>query len=145
MNHGIIYKISSPGTNKIYIGSTKNPKTRYQRHIDHYRRHLRNQCNYVSSFDILAFGDTVFTVLEEVEYENHYDLLCAEKRYILENILKVSNKNLPTQTIKEHYTANKWKIIAKQTIYNIHHADTIREYQKVYQKQYRENKKNKII
>ena len=142
---GYIYKISSPATDKIYVGSTMDTTQRFQRHLQHYKLFNRGLFPYLSAFDVLQFANPVCTILEHVEFECRYELLCAEKRHILDKKDLCTNKNIPTQTTKQYYQANRESRIAKQTDYNKLHVEKIREYQKVYQKNYRQIKLNNII
>jgi len=67
---GIIYRISSPHTEKVYIGSTTNKylSGRKSKHIYDYKGFLNGTRHYKSSYEILKYGDCVFDLLELVEY-----------------------------------------------------------------------------
>ena len=56
-----IYKITSPSTEKIYIGSTTQSLSyRLQNHIKIYKLYIDdNTKEYSSSNEILAYGDTI--------------------------------------------------------------------------------------
>ena len=40
MQVGYIYKLTAPDTNKIYIGSTKNPNTRFEQHKRNFKENI---------------------------------------------------------------------------------------------------------
>lgn len=77
---GIIYKISSPQEQKMYIGSTKNSLAlRKALHRNHYKRYL-NGCNgYCTSFELLKHPDVQYEVLETMEYDEIKELRKREK------------------------------------------------------------------
>ena len=57
---GIVYKISSPYTDLIYIGSTLNPARRWTIHKNEFKSGKAQCCN---SAKVLLFGDCSFTEL----------------------------------------------------------------------------------
>jgi len=70
---GFIYKITSPSTDKIYIGSTtKTLKRRFGAHL------LRTDCY---SREVVKHGDAVIELIEEVVFENKDELRCRERYY----------------------------------------------------------------
>ena len=82
---GIIYKLFNE--DKCYIGQTTQPiKTRMSDHKNDYKRFLKGVRRYCSSGEIIKDGNYNIECLEEIEYENKYDLLQLEKKYIRENI-----------------------------------------------------------
>jgi hypothetical protein len=72
MPFGIIYKISSPNTDRVYIGSTKNKylSGRKAKHVYDYKGYLDGRRHYKSSYEILKHGDCVYDLLEVFEYDN---------------------------------------------------------------------------
>lgn len=73
---GIIYKISSPSTDKIYIGSTiQTLKARMRNH--------RKKTNHTRSKEITMYGDAKIECLEECEFDDIDILRNKEKEYIL--------------------------------------------------------------
>jgi hypothetical protein len=118
---GFIYKITSPSTDKIYVGSTT--KTLGRRFSAHKYTQNKNtqQC---SSKIILSFGDAVIDCIEEVEFENKKQLRIRERYHIELNRDKCVNIHLPNRTIKEYRLDTADKI--KQ--YRIDNADRIKQY-----------------
>lgn len=72
-----IYKITSPHTDKIYIGSTTQPllSKRLAQHVWDYNRHLNGKYHYTSSFDIIKLGDY------RIELIKAYNLSCKDALY----------------------------------------------------------------
>jgi hypothetical protein len=67
---GRIYKITSPSTDKIYIGSTtKTLNVRFKSH---------NKC---SSIEIIKYGDSKIELLEELECKDKEELRWKEREY----------------------------------------------------------------
>ena len=81
---GRIYKISSPNTDKIYIGSTiRNLNDRFKQHK--YYTNNKEANNYRRVSDVLAFGDAVITELFKFENITLNELHSHEHKVILEN------------------------------------------------------------
>jgi hypothetical protein len=66
---GRVYCIKSPQTENVYIGSTfeKYLSIRLSKHKYDYKRHLNGKYNYVSSFDIIKYGDAYVELIEKYE------------------------------------------------------------------------------
>lgn len=112
MNTGFIYKITNGELN--YYGSTNRPlNIRLIEHISKYKRYLKGQYNYVSSFDIIKNANDNLTIelMEEFNYDDKNELLNKEKEYILNN--ECCNKVIPKQTQKEYYMRNREKILRR--------------------------------
>lgn len=132
---GFVYKITSPSTDKIYIGSTT--KTLGRRFSAH---KYRQNC---SSKIITSLGDAVIECIEEVEFEDIKELRCRERYHIQLNQDRCVNKLIPTRTRKEYKIDNADKIKEIEKQYYIDNADRIKEYRisnahrkKEYDKQY---------
>jgi len=69
---GRIYKITSPSTDKIYIGSTT--KTLSYRFSSH-------KINHCSSIEIINYGDSKIELLEEFECQDKDELKWKEREY----------------------------------------------------------------
>ena len=111
MSIGYIYKISSPSTEKIYIGSTT---TTLQERFNAHNK-TKKDC---SSAQILKFGDAEIELLEELEYNDKIELLWKEREY--QEQFRESCVN---------------KFIAIRT------DDEVKKYQKEYRKKNREKAK----
>ena len=136
---GIIYKISSPSTDKIYIGSTTNTLA------NRFKSHKSNS-NKTRSTEIMILGDAVIECLEEIEFDDETTLRRLEGEYIKLNLEKCVNKNIAGRTDTEYsaeykpmyYLKNKEVIDKKnKEYYELHKQETL-DYQRSY---YAENKK----
>ena len=78
-----IYKISSPQTNKIYIGSTckKYLSSRLSNHKFEYSQRMLKK-NYCSSFEIVKFDDCIIELIELCNFNDTFDKQAREKHYI---------------------------------------------------------------
>lgn len=159
---GFVYKITSPSTDKIYIGSTtKTLQRRFQAHL------LRTDCY---SRQVVENGDAVIELIEEVIFENRDELRWRERyHYDLNKDLCV-NRNKPILSDEEYRTRGgesrkeymkiydknhkedrkKWRESHKEEIkeymknYQETHRDEIKDKRKEYMKKYRETNREKI-
>lgn len=96
-----IYKITSPNSNKIYIGSTCDDlNKRLTKHKGNYKTYLKGNYNYVTAFEILKNPNAQITLLENYPCKNEKELHEREKKWIEK--YDCINKVIPTQT-KEEY------------------------------------------
>lgn len=97
---GTVYKLTSPHTDKIYVGSTLNclRKRLYQ----HKRK--TNKC---SSKQIVDCGQVCIEPLVVVEVENRHQLREIEKQHIND---KCVNINVPNRDTKQYYSDNKERL-----------------------------------
>ncbi len=87
---GRIYKLSSPQSDKMYIGSTtKTLKRRLVQHKGDYRSYLKEQTNYRSSFELIKCDDCYIELIKEV---------CCTKKQLL--ILEGEETNKYENAIK---------------------------------------------
>jgi predicted GIY-YIG superfamily endonuclease len=76
MRIGYIYKITSPSTDKVYVGSTfKNINTRFKEHC--------NQSKYVTSWEIVKHKDATIELVDSCECVGISDLVALEKEWIV--------------------------------------------------------------
>ena len=116
---GRIYKISSPQTDNVYIGSTtQDIHKRLQQHIKDYRQYQNGKKYYISSFEIVKYDDVIIEVIEEIEYINKNKLLDRE-RYFIESIENIVNKYRPITTKEEKKEDMK--------VYRIENKENIKE------------------
>lgn len=82
---GRIYKITTPHTNKCYIGSTRRTIT--QRFNGH-----KEKNNICSSKELIELGDSIIELLEEVQDINNLQLRILEQKYIdTNNCINIKN------------------------------------------------------
>lgn len=144
---GKIYKLVTPHTDNIYIGSTTKKLLcqRKAKHKSDYVRWKQGKAGNVSSFELYELGaDDVNIVLIESFPCNNKDELCARERHHLENSLNCVNKTIPYrekgETNKLQYEKNKTKILEQSKIYQQNNQEKIRERRK----KYRDNNKEII-
>lgn len=126
---GFIYKIASPSTDKIYIGSTILPL--HKRLILHKSKtkHGINNCN---SKIIIALGDAVIECLEEIEYADVDTLRQRESEYIRQYWDSCVNRMIPGRTQKEYYEEHKQEVLDYQKEYYEENKEHIAERSKRY-------------
>lgn len=130
-NRGKVYKIVSPSTDLVYIGSTIQPlHKRLCSHRINYKRFLKGTYDNTTSFEIIKFGDAEIYLIELCNCNSKMELERCERSHI--ESIECVNKMIPGRTKKEYYIENKEKF--KQ--YNIDNRDKI--------KQYRTDNKDKI-
>jgi hypothetical protein len=92
-----VYKISSPSTDKVYIGSTI--RTLHLRFLQHKR-----DGNHTRSKEIITLGDAVIELIEEVTIH----VLKQRERFHIESMKeKCVNYQIPLRTQKEWCEDNK--------------------------------------
>jgi len=137
-----IYKITSPSTDNIYIGSTnRSGINRFDEHLYNYKRYQQGKGNYCTSYEILKHNDCNIdlcvmgvdsTMMKQLE------------RYFIEKYKKEGiavNKNIPNRTPKEYYEDNKDIILKHNKEYFQINRESIRQYYKKDMTKERLNKK----
>ncbi len=133
-----IYKITSPHTDKCYVGSTtKTLEERLDRHERDYELYKKNKYDFVSSYHILELNDYK---IELVELTNN---LKEREGYWIRTLNSV-NRKIEGRTQKEYREDNKEKIKQYRED-NKDHYKQYRENNKEKIKQYREDNRDKII
>ncbi len=91
---GRIYKIYSPQTSDVYVGSTiTSLRERFRKHKTHYRMHLANKYCYLYAFKVVQFEDAVIELLHEGVFHTIADLYRLEGEYI-GTLPNACNKNI---------------------------------------------------
>jgi hypothetical protein len=68
---GRIYRISAPGCDQVYVGSTRQTlSTRMGKHKYHMRRWQRGTFNYMTSFALVGLLGASIDLIEEDEYQD---------------------------------------------------------------------------
>jgi len=158
---GFVYKIYDNTNENAYYGSTKQQVSRrIGDHRKDYKRYLNGEYGYCKSFDIIKNCDYSYNVVEEVEYEEKWELLNRERWYIENN--DCINKMLPFKTKEElkeknndrvkkyretEKGKNTTKLYTKNTFeerkkYREDNKEKIKEYQKKYREKNHISKKN---
>ena len=107
---GIVYKITSPHTEKQYVGSTcqKYLCTRLIKIRNAYKRYTEGRYPYMTAFAILKFPDCKIIEIKRMEVENIKDLRLAEQEQI-KAVPNTVNKNMPGRTPVESQKASRLK------------------------------------
>ena len=113
-----IYKITSPKTDKVYIGSTtKTIEQRLRKHKTNYNSYLNGKMpKNITSYEIIKHGDAIVELVEEREFKDMKEMLERERFYI-ENVKNTVNKHTPITTEeekKQYIIDNKEKVNEKK-------------------------------
>jgi hypothetical protein len=102
---GRVYQISSPGSSKVYVGSTRLTLAgRLSIHYRDMRSHARGSHNFVSSFEVLRHGGAKIELLEE----DIYDLpQLREREAYWITTLDTVNRAMPGRSVKESTRVSK--------------------------------------
>ena len=132
-----IYSIKSKSNPDLqYIGSTKQSlKERLRKHKYNYKSYLNGKYNFVTSFNILKYGDYYIELYCETGTDDRSDAHWFEGLVIRAE--SCINKFVPGRTAKEYREQNKDKI--KE--YKKEYREQNKEYFKEYRKEYREQNK----
>ena len=108
MKVGIIYKISSPNTDKVYIGSTtgKYLSDRKAKHNYDYKGFLQGKRHYKSSYEILKCGECIYDLVELYEYENVFQLRQREAEIMRQHPNRVNKYFSVRQTVEQFFNQN---------------------------------------
>ena len=103
--NGKIYKIISQSTDKIYIGSTCTELSkRLHQHKLNFKNYLDGKSNYMSSFEIIKYGDAKIILIVNYPCLNK-EHLTARENYFIETTTNNINHQLAPLTADELY----WK------------------------------------
>jgi hypothetical protein len=84
---GRVYKITSPSTNKVYIGSTiKTLNSRLQEHKTNYKKWKKGKYSYRKVFKIMKYKDAIITKIEKIQFIiDDWDELRKREQYHINN------------------------------------------------------------
>jgi hypothetical protein len=134
-----IYKIWSPHTELIYIGSTT--RLLCQRLGDHqtnYKSYKEDKRHYVSSFKILEYGDAKIELIENYSCNNKEELTKKEGEFIRQYKDICVNICIAGRTQQEWCIDNKEQIAEQKKIYREEHKEQIAERKKRYYEEHKE-------
>ena len=144
-----VYKIISPHTDKIYIGSTVE-KTLAQRlagHVRSYKCYLAGKYHYVSSFEILQHPEYRIVLVDSYPCDSRDRLLAREQHHIdlaghgCVNMQKAFTGLTEQEYKKQYHVQHRDVILERVRQYTEQHRDQIR----AYKKQHREQNKDIIV
>jgi hypothetical protein len=139
---GFVYKITSPQTEKVYIGSTfKKIDVRLNQHKIAYNRFLNGKGKKMGAFDVVCFQDCIIEELESFENLNRKGLSVFERKWYDIYKDKVCNMHSPNRSKAdwedEHRDfLNQWK---KE--YRVKNKDKLNKFAN----EYYYNNKEKVI
>jgi hypothetical protein len=146
---GKIYKIVSPHTDKIYIGSTCKEylSQRLAKHKSDFKVWLKNGKHNVTSYRLLELGEVEILLLETYPCNSKDELISRERHWydlnkelsINKNRSSISNEE-KIEFKNEHYIKNKEHYSQLHRQYCENHKDEIKQYRKEYDKEYRKIK-----
>lgn len=135
MESAKVYKlISSENPDMVYFGSSSRTlRERLCNHKSNYKKYLKGQTNYCSSFQILSLGpDTVSIILVEdiINCPSKKFLHLRELFYILffENV----NKNIPLRNNKQYHIDKRDEISIRKRNYYIQNRNKILNQKYIY-------------
>ncbi len=138
--NGKIYKIVCNTTNECYIGSTTQTLCkRLATHVQDYKKYLKSNHGFVTSYPILERGNYNIILLEEVNCENREQLHRAERKHIETNVCL--NHCIPTRDWKEYREANQQKHDEYMTQWKNENKEHIKEWRKDYNEVNKERNK----
>ena len=148
-NSSLIYTIRSHQTNKYYIGSTtQSLSRRLGKHHVNYKKYLKDNTKYISSFEILKYSDYYIELLLAYPCNNKDELHRKEGEMIRQYKSDLVNIFIAGRTHKEYYEDNKIEIVEKRKEYTQDNKEHIAEQKKQYRlvniAQIKEQKKQTI-
>jgi hypothetical protein len=136
--NGKIYKISSPNTDKYYIGSTCiDLRTRLLGHNSSYRTR-ENRNNTYTVYQVLEHGGAIITLLENYPCTNRKDLTKREGHYICDgNCVNTRHEGRDPKLNKKladrrHQQKNKERLAKYNKEYREKNKEKIRQQRKQY-------------
>ena len=108
---GSIYKITSPHTTNVYVGSTSETiEKRFQKHLSDYKVYLNHTTRgNLRSFDIIALGDATISLIEIYPCANESELKQRENYWIAETPNTINCVN-PIQNAKKKEHLRKFHV-----------------------------------
>jgi hypothetical protein len=144
---GRVYKLMSPETDDIYIGSTvKILDARLKGHKIHYASFIAGKHNHMTSFEILKHPNVSIELLFEGEFNFKKDLYEKEGQYIQLNVNAI-NKHIagltPQESKNRYKQANQGIIKQRNRNYRERNSDIIKQRSKAYREQNRDKIKQR--
>lgn len=135
---GKIYVIRSQYTEKCYIGSTIQPlSNRFSQHKSNFKKYLKYEAAYITSYEILKFEDAYIELLELYPCNSKLELENREGELIRQHYC--INKVICNRTQKEYWLDNKEKYRIYGIEYRIKKKEFIQQINKIY---YENNKEH---
>ena len=111
-----LYKITSPNTNKVYIGATKTGlNRRLTMHKMCYRSFLNGKQKMTTSFKILEAGEAKIELIEECRDISKRELHEKEAD-LMRNTIHCVNKKIECRTPKQYYQDHREMLLLKSKL-----------------------------
>jgi hypothetical protein len=121
---GKIYKIVSPNSDKIYIGSTVQPlKDRFDSHMSNWRNGQNRHST--TAFRIIDKGGAFIQLIEDFACKTKWELNRREGEFIREH--NCVNKLVPRPAAKEYYASIRDKELERKRIYRENNRELINQ------------------
>ena len=141
-NNGKIYKLTSPYTDQIYIGSTtKELSERLKGHKDNYSSYLKQKHSYTTAFELIKLNNYTITLIELWNVETLQELRNREG-YHVRKTPNCINDVIPGRTKKEYRAENKEHISKQKKEYREQNLEKRLEYEKKYREEHIEQDRN---
>lgn len=136
-SQGKVYRIISPNTDKVYIGSTtRTLRARFLAHVSDRKHPDKPQC---TSSLLIQSGMATIELLEafpcasraQLEHREG-EIQKATANCINKNIAGKKTEEERADYHKDYYAANKEEIAAKTKVYQTKNAEAVSGYKKVY-------------
>jgi hypothetical protein len=139
---GFVYKITSPQTEKVYIGSTFKPlNVRLYQHKQAYSRFLNGKGKKMGAFDVVKYDDCIIEELESFEGLNRKALSVFERKWYDTYKDKVCNMHIPNRSKRDWELENKVFLDNWKKEYRVNNRDKLNKFANEYYK----NNKDKVI
>jgi len=123
-----IYKIWSPSTDMVYIGSTtQSLAERLGNHVRNYKCFLNGKNRFVTSFKIIKYGDYKIELVENIDCNNREELNRSEGK-VIRNTENCINRCIAGRTPKQYKLDNKQQISIQRTEYRQNNKKKISKY-----------------
>ena len=120
--NGKIYKISSASCDNIYIGSTYlTLKQRLQKHMDSYLCFKKGKYHYVTSFDIIQYGDHKIELIEPFPCNSKTEIEVREGYFQRLHKDNIVNARIAGRTNKQYILDTK----EKKRLYDIEYRNNL--------------------
>ena len=120
MNTGRVYIIRSTCTSDVYIGSTDETlRKRLLYHERHFRSHLNEKMNYVTSYELICQDDYWIELLEEIQFNDKTELTAVEQLYINADpncVNKYLSNNVAPKTLRQREAKRAYNVANRERI-----------------------------
>ena len=145
METGRIYVLKSNQTEQLYVGSTISTiKVRFIKHKVDYKRYLKDNKKYMSSFELIKYNDCYIELIKEV-YCLKSQLLELENEEIkrTHNCVNINNAFLSKEELLKYHQQHHKQYAENHRAELLLYMKTRRESKKEMFKEYEQRRNNK--